>query len=196
MKTERMANLILSLQPMNYSLGSSLCAQGTFFNALWECITDGSLPSVLGSPLGIYFAAIPQERAILWPTHVLTKEVSSSACNSSRVVTMEATALSTSPGLWYCSSLLDTCSLSENICKIPQKQQRLRDCKKVTEELVLYLKPNATASHMDGGIPSRTRSQGTDGAEACWSHQPPLVHKTLLFPWCFSKSNFKSSVEN
>lgn len=55
----RMANLILSLALMNYSLCSSPHAWGTLLNTLWDCITDGSLPPVLGSPLDTYFAAMP-----------------------------------------------------------------------------------------------------------------------------------------
>lgn len=90
---------------------------------------------------------------------------------------MEASTLSTSPGLWHCSPFLDTCFAAENIFKIPQKQRRFGDCKRVTGELVLYLKLKGTASRMDWSHPKYcqvprdwgSRSMLESPAEISWS---------------------------
>lgn len=90
---------------------------------------------------------------------------------------MEASALSTSPALWCCSPFLDMCFPAENICKIPQKQHRFGDYKRVTGQLALYLEPKATASWVGWSHPKYhqvpwdwgSRSMLGSPAEISWS---------------------------
>lgn len=114
---------------------------------------------------------------------------------------METRTISLSHGLWHCSPFLDTDFQQKNTSKIPQKQ-RLADCKRVTGKLVLYLEPKATTSCMDQShsknsqVPKDWGNRSMLGSPVEISHQPLLVRKSLLFPCCISKSDFKSSEEN
>ena len=100
---------------------------------------------------------------------------------------MEASTLSTSPGLQCCSPFLDTCFPAENICETSQKQQRFGDCNRVTEELVLYLQPKATVSCVDWShpkyhqVPRNCGSRSMLGplAEMSWSASLCAQHITV-----------------
>lgn len=90
-------------------------------------------------------------------------------------------------------------SSKKTTSKIPQKQQRFADCKRVIGKLVLYLEPKATASCMDQPHPKYCQvskdwgNRRMLGSPMEISNPPLLVPKSLLFPLCISKVDFKSS---
>lgn len=115
---------------------------------------------------------------------------------------METSTIFLSHGLWHCSPFLDTGFPAEKHQQNPTETTEVGGLQEGYRKLVLYLEPKATTTCMDQShsknsqVPKDWGNRSMLGSLVEISHQPLLVHKSLLLPCCISKSDFKSSEEN
>lgn len=149
-----------------------------------------------------YFAAMPYgNKTCLGQLLCLEREDGPlSACCSSRVATMEANTISISHGLWHCSPFLDTCFPAEKHQQNPKETTEVcRLQEESTGKLVLYLEPKATMSYMDQPhckyceVSKDWGNRKMLGSPMEISNQTLLMHKSLWFLLCISKSKFEQN---